>query len=81
MPSVDVYVDESGDLGFSNGSSKFFTIGYVFTINRYPFVEKQMVTRTLKRINSRNKNHKKKISEFKFSNDSEKTRKIFLKKN
>jgi len=77
LPSVSVYVDESGDLGFKSTSSKFFSIGYVFTINRHPFLEKKIVERTLKRINSK-KNQKQKIPEFKFSNDSEKTRKKFL---
>jgi len=80
LPHVSVYVDESGDLGFSAKSSKSFTVSYVFTINRYPFVENKLVTRTLKEINIKNKNHRNKINEFKFSNDSEKTRMKFLSK-
>lgn len=78
MPSVSVYVDESGDLGFNTKSSKCFTIAYVFTVNRYPFAENKIVSRTLKDVNIKNKNHKKKISEFKFSNDSDNTRMKFL---
>lgn len=80
MPHVSVYVDESGDLGFKKNSSKFFTIGYVFTINRFPFIEKQIVKRTLKNINIGIKHHRRKISEFKFSNDSDRIRKKFLRK-
>lgn len=80
MPYVDVYVDESGDLGFTSNSSKCFTIGYVFTVNKRPFAEKKTVSRTLKNVNMKNKNHKHKINEFKFSNDSEYARTQFLSK-
>lgn len=31
MPHISVYVDESGDLGFSDKATKNFTVGYVFT--------------------------------------------------
>lgn len=78
MPAVHIYVDESGDLGFTDKSSKFFTIGYVFTVNRYPFVENTTVKRLLKNINSGNKKHHRKLTEFKFSQDSERVRKKFL---
>jgi cell shape-determining protein MreC len=79
MPHVSVYVDESGDVGFNEKSSKFFTIGYVFTINHFPSDENKKVKRLLKNINSRTRNHKKKISEFKFSCNTETTRKRFLR--
>ncbi len=36
MPHVSIYVDESGDVGFNEKSSEFFTIGYVFTTDRPP---------------------------------------------
>lgn len=73
-----MYVDESGDLGFGNGSSSFFTIGYVFSYNRHPFAENSTVKRTLKKINAGTKQQKRKISEFKFSADSDKTKRKFL---
>ncbi|MCE9651498.1 MAG: DUF3800 domain-containing protein [Nitrosarchaeum sp.] len=72
MPFVSVYVDESGDLGFDNGASKFFTIGYAFSYNRHPFAESSMVKRALKKINDGSK--KQKIPEFKFSADSDETK-------
>jgi len=80
MPSVSIYVDESGDLGFKHSSSKFFTIGYVFTKNRYPMAENTKIKRALKNVNTRIKNKKRKLSEFKFSSDSKITRKKFLSK-
>jgi len=51
LPFVSVYVDESGDLGFGDGASSFFTIGYAFSYNRHPFAENSIVKRTLKKIN------------------------------
>ena len=80
MPHVSVYVDESGDLGFSEKSSEFFTIGYVFTKNRPPLVENEIIRHTLKRINKKTKNKKNKIDEFKFSNNTDKTKCKFLQK-
>lgn len=80
MPHVSIFVDESGDLGFNSSSSQFFSIGYVFTYNRYPFTENKTIKRTLKNVNTRIKNKKLKLTEFKFSADSTKTRKKFLSK-
>lgn len=67
MPHVSIYVDESGDVGFRNRSSEFFTIGYVFTVNRFPIKENKKISRLLKNINTGIKKHNKKIPEFKFS--------------
>jgi len=78
LPFVSVYVDESGDLGFGDGASSFFTIGYAFSYNRHPFAENSIVKRTLKKINDGTKKKKRKIPEFKFSADSEKTKCRFL---
>lgn len=80
MPHVSIFVDESGDLGFTKSSSKFFSIGYVFTKNRYPFIENKIIKRTLKKMNTRIKNKKRKMPEFKFSADSDYIRKKFLSK-
>jgi hypothetical protein len=75
---VYVFVDESGDLGFSERSSPFFTLGYAIMLNSNSKII-QNKTRRLRK----NMNRSKKISgmqEFKFSNDSDKTRTRFLKK-
>lgn len=80
LPHISVYVDESGDLGFNDKATKNFTIGYVFTKNRYPTVENEIIRHTLKRINKKMKNPKNKIAEFKFSNNTDKTKYKFLEK-
>ena len=80
MPHVSVYVDESGDLGFSSSSSNFFTVGYVFTVNRYPTMENKTIKRSLKNFNTRIKNKNKKLIEFKFSANNTTIRKKFLSK-
>jgi len=78
MPHVSVYVDESGDVGFNPKSSEFFTIGYVFTINRFPTKENKKMRRLLKNINAGIKKQNKKIMEFKFSSNTDAVkRKIF----
>lgn len=79
MPLVSVYIDESGDVGFTDKSSEFFTIAYVFTINRYPSEENKKIKRALKNVNHGIGQHKNKLSEFKFSSNPEKTRKKFLR--
>lgn len=80
MPHVSVYVDESGDLGFSSKSTEFFSIGYVFTYNRFPTAENKVIKHTLNKINKKRKNKKRKLREFKFSNDSTITKNKFLNK-
>ena len=76
MPHVSVYVDESGDVGFTDRASQFFTIGYAFTVDRSSAKEDKAIQRALKNVNA---GSKKKISEFKFSANSDKVRKKFLK--
>ena len=76
MPHISVYVDESGDIGFTDKTSQFFTIGYVFTVDRSSIKDSRAIQRALKNINAQSK---KKISEFKFSTDSDKVRRKFLK--
>lgn len=75
---VYVFVDESGDLGFSPQSSPFFTLGYAIMLNQNSSIIENKTRRLRK-----NMNRSKKITgmqEFKFSNDSDKTRVRFLKK-
>lgn len=76
MPHVSVYVDESGDMGFTDNASEFFTIGYAFTVDRFPEKENKTIKRVLKNINTV---QKKNIIEFKFSSNTDKVRKKFLK--
>ncbi|MGI0058389.1 MAG: DUF3800 domain-containing protein, partial [Nitrosotalea sp.] len=75
---VHVFVDESGDLGFSGKSSPFFTLGYAIMLNdNSKYIENK--TRRLRK----NMNRSKKITgmqEFKFSNDSDVTKMRFLNK-
>ena len=78
MPHVSIYVDESGDVGFKKKSSKFFTIGYVFTINKYPIKENEKIKRLIKNINTGIRNKKEKISELKFSQDTDMIKKKVL---
>ncbi len=78
MPYVSVYIDESGDVGFNDKSSKFFTIGYVFTL-RHPSEENKKIKRALTNINFGIKKQNKKLLEFKFSSNPEKTRKRFFR--
>lgn len=62
---VDIYVDESGDLGFSLGSSRFFVVSYLMTNNTAP------IERVMKRFLGRSKTKKKFAGkELKFSNSS-----------
>ena len=78
MPDVTIFVDESGDLGFKHKSSKFFVISYVIMINDVPMFLRNKCRRLLMNINTQ-KQHKHKISEFKFSEDTPQTRIKFLK--
>ncbi len=76
MPHVSVYVDESGDAGFVDKASEFFTVGYAFAVDGSPAKENNAVKRALKNINAGNK---MKISEFKFSANTDVVRRKFLK--
>lgn len=71
--TVNIYVDESGDLGFSAGSSRTFVVACVFTGN--PSFVATKVSRTLKRFNQRKK---RKLYEFKYGKDGPDVRRGFL---
>jgi len=70
---IDVFVDESGDLGFNPRSSKIFAVSYFITQD----TERIRINtkRLLKRINNK---YKRTISEFKFSKDSHEVRMKFF---
>jgi len=72
---VEVFIDESGDLGFSSKSTKFFVVAYV--IPKQPWALRIQIRRILKRLHRAKKYTG---SELKFSNSSYKTRLIVLKK-
>ena len=74
-----MFVDESGDLGFDIHSSKFFVVSFVMIINTTSTRLEVLIKRALKNINIA-KRRRWLISEFKFSNDSDKTKRKFLKK-
>jgi hypothetical protein len=63
---VHIYVDESGDLGFSERSSNYFILCYIITDHHERI--KIEVKRLLKCIN---RHSKSKIIEFKFSRDKD----------
>ena len=75
--ALHVYVDESGDLGFSKSSTKFFIAAYVQcdTFNTIHVESK----RSLKRLHQRKK-YSRARSELKFSRMNDYCRKYFLKK-
>lgn len=77
MPFVSIFVDESGNLGFTQNSTKTFVVSYVIVINTLPNIIETKVKRLLKNINTRHK-PKRKIGEFKFSKDSHETKQRFL---
>lgn len=73
--NITVVIDESGDLGFTKDSSEIFLIAYVIT--NEPDRLRIEIKRLLKRINS--KRNKSKLSEFKFSKDSDKIKERFFR--
>lgn len=77
MPYVSIFVDESGNLGFTKNSPKTFVISYVIVINTLPAVIETKIKRLLKNIGTK-QNPKWKIGEFKFSKDSHETKQRFL---
>ncbi|MGI0047730.1 MAG: DUF3800 domain-containing protein [Nitrosotalea sp.] len=79
MPVVNVFVDEAGDLGFSQNSTRSFVLSYVIMINDTPLFIRNKVRRLLKNINTRRR-IRGKAEEFKFSNDEHATRERFLRK-
>jgi len=79
LTHISVYVDESGDVGFKQKSSEFFTIGYVFTIDRFPTKENKKIATLLKNINIGIRKHRKKIPEFKFSCNTDRVKQKVLR--
>ena len=71
MTQISIYVDEAGDLGFKEKSSEFFTVGYAFTVDRLPTKENRVIKKLLKNVNVCIKNQRGKISEFKFSGNTD----------
>lgn len=68
-PALEVFIDESGDLGFSEKSTKYFVVAYVVTNNALPI--RTRISRLKKNMNNK---HKGSIAEFKFGRDAELTR-------
>jgi hypothetical protein len=75
---VYIFVDESGDLGFTKKSTKTFVVSYVILYDASVHLIRHKVSKLLKRINLREK-PRSKISEFKFSTNTEKTKTKFLR--
>jgi hypothetical protein len=68
-----VYVDESGDLGFTEKSSRYYVIATAEVSN--PLIAERVIKRVRKKL----KKKEKSISEFKFSRSDEKIRNFVLK--
>jgi len=71
-------MDESGDLGFGSHASRSYAIGYVIMTASTPHFIRNKCCRLLRKVNTQLKPNSK-ISEFKFSNDSEETRLKFFR--
>lgn len=72
---MDIYIDESGDLGFKLGSSKFFIHAYLITNDSEP------IRRVMKRFLGRSITKKRYAGkELKFSNSNDKIRTQVLTK-
>ncbi|MDK2796305.1 MAG: hypothetical protein PWQ22_528 [Archaeoglobaceae archaeon] len=67
-----VYVDESGDLGFTQKSTKYYVIATAEMSD--PLDAERIIKKARKKLKKKEKN----ISEFKFSRSSEKIRKLIL---
>jgi len=75
LDKLNIFVDESGDLGFSNSrSSRTFVVAYVIISN--PERTRVDFKRLRKKIKQK---HRLNVEEFKFSRDSEKVRINVLK--
>ena len=71
---IHIYIDESGDLGFSSRATNTFVVACVYVEN--PNVLARRVRKLLRSVNERSK---KEIYEFKYSNDSPDIRSQFIK--
>ncbi|MBX5321412.1 MAG: DUF3800 domain-containing protein [Candidatus Bathyarchaeota archaeon] len=72
-----VYIDESGDLGFSSKSSRFFIVAYL--ILDYPFEAAKIMKRLLKKLHERNE-YARGCNELKYSNSRDSVRRTVLEK-
>jgi len=72
-----VYVDESGDLGFTYRSTRFFTVSYLIVEN--PFEMQKKMKRLLKKLH-KNRKYARGCNELKFSQSSEYVKRQVLQK-
>lgn len=72
-----VYIDESGDLGFSLKSSRYFVVAYL--ILDYPFEVAKVMKRLLKKLHER-KEYARRCNELKYSNSKDTVRRKVLEK-
>ncbi|MDG7001957.1 MAG: DUF3800 domain-containing protein, partial [Nitrososphaerota archaeon] len=70
---IHIYIDESGDLGFSSRATNTFVVACVYVEN--PNVLARRVRKLLRSVNERSK---KEIYEFKYSNDRPEVRSRFI---
>lgn len=76
MADLYLYIDESGDLGFSERSSKFFVVAYM--IAESPFEMDTKLKRLLKKLHQR-KDYARKSNELKFTNSKDSVRREVLR--
>jgi hypothetical protein len=76
--NLSVFVDESGDLGFTDKSSSYFVVASVIIEDNEAERTRKEIRRLLKHINTK-KSKKSKISEFKYGRDSNYTKEKFFK--
>jgi chorismate mutase len=72
-----VYIDESGDLGFSLRSSRYFVVAYLILDN--PFEVAKIMKRLLKKLHER-KEYARGCNELKYSNSKDAVRRKVLEK-
>ena len=77
VKTLNVYVDESGDLGFSEKSTKFFIVAYIVS-DSIPSLRTKM-KRILKKLHNKRKYHFSR-NELKFSRMNSYCRKLVLEK-
>jgi Protein of unknown function (DUF3800) len=68
-PALEIFIDESGDLGFSEQSTRYFVVAYLVTSNAHSIRTK--ISRLKKNMNNKRKGS---VSEFKFGRDGDLTR-------
>ena len=70
---IDVFIDESGDIGFSRKATDTFVVACVIVED--PVLLSRKIRKLMRKINGRSK---KEIYEFKYSNDSPEVRSQFI---